>query len=304
MPIPDYQTVMLPLLQFFSDGKEYHISEASKAMADHFSLTPEERKQLIPSRKMPVIRNRTGWARTYLHKAKLLERVSRGIWRITDRGRAVLKENPSRIDVKFLERYPEFIEFRQIRRTSDGEGAGGTGGSEETPEEALDNAYNRLRGDLESEILDQVKSSSPEFFERLVVELLVSMGYGGSLQDAGRAVGRSGDEGIDGIIKEDRLGLDVIYIQAKKWESNVSRPEIQKFAGALQGQRARKGVFITTSSFSREAHEYARMIESKIVLIDGKELARLMVDHDVGVSRVGAYEIKKLDTDYFLEDDG
>ena len=171
-----------------------------------------------------------------------------------------------------------------------------------TPEDALAAAYQKLRKSLEADLLDQVKSSSPAFFERLVIDLLVSMGYGGSRRDAGRAIGKSGDGGIDGIIKEDKLGLDAIYIQAKRWEGTVGRPEIQKFAGALQGQRATKGVFITTSNFSREAEEYANIINTKIILVDGERLATLMVDHNVGVSMLGVYELKKVDSDYFEGD--
>lgn len=304
MAIPDYQTVMLPLLQFLQDGEEHRLSDVVNAMASHFELNEDERKALLPSGKSTVIRNRTGWARTYMKKAGLIESTKWGVFRITERGLKVLSEKPSRIDVKFLERFPEFVEFRKIRKKEDSPAEKPSQESEETPEEALESAHERLRGDLEVEILDQVKAASPEFFERLVVELLVRMGYGGSLRDAGQAVGRSGDGGIDGIIKEDRLGLDAIYLQAKRWENNVGRPEIQKFAGALQGHRARKGVFLTTAHFSKEAREYAGMIESKIVLVDGEELASLMIDHNVGVSTVGSYEVKKLDTDYFSEDDG
>ena len=210
--------------------------------------------------------------------------------------------------MKFLERFPEFLQFRQLRhersdtQTENAGSAISATPTDATPEEALDVSYQRLRAELESDVLDQVKACSPSFFERLVVELLVKMGYGGSLLDAGQAVGRSGDGGIDGIIKEDRLGLDVIYLQAKRWESSVSRPEVQKFAGALQGHRARKGVLITTSSFTREALEFGKSIDSKIVLIDGITLARLMVDHDLGVATVRSYEIKRIDSDYFSEE--
>jgi len=212
--------------------------------------------------------------------------------------------NPARIDVKFLDRFEEFAEFRALKGTR----SGGTpthisvdSEQDTTPEEALETAYGRLRDSLAQEILLQVKSASPSLFEKLVVELLLKMGYGGSRQDAGRAIGRSGDEGIDGIIKEDRLGLDIIYIQAKRWEATVGRPEVQKFAGALQGQRARKGIMITTSSFSSEAQDYVSKIDNKIVLMNGDELADLMIDHNLGVSPMAIYEVKKLDTDYFTE---
>ena len=223
------------------------------------------------------------------------------MFRITDRGLALLAEKPERVDAKLLDRYGEFRAFRGRRRDS-----AETGASEqeaiavaETPEDSLASAYGKLRKSLESELLEQIKSSSPAFFENLVIDLLVRMGYGGSRQDAGQAVGRSGDGGIDGIIKEDKLGLDLIYVQAKRWEAVIGRPEIQKFAGALQGQRANKGVFITTSSFTREAVEYVSVINTKIILIDGDQLMSLLVDNNVGVTPIGVYEIKRIDSDYF-----
>lgn len=303
MAIPDYQTVMLPLLRFVGDEKEHNLSEAVEVLSAEFGLTPQERQQLLESGAQTVIRNRVGWARTYLKKADLIEAPRRGFFRITSRGRSVLASKPDRIDVKFLEQFPEFVAFRDLRHDKLEEQPGVTAVSTDvTPEEVLDVAYERLRAYLESEVLDQVKAASASFFERLVVEVLVRMGYGGTLRDAGQAVGKSGDGGIDGIIKEDRLGLDLIYIQAKRWDSTVGRPEIQKFAGALQGHRARKGVFITTSSFSAEAVDFTSRIESKIVLIDGPELARHMIDHNVGVSISREYQVKKIDSDYFTEE--
>jgi len=226
---------------------------------------------------------------------------------MTESGRALLARNPQRIDVELLDQYAQFRAFRTRRRESSSDQLPQqvTLPVEQelppdlTPEDQLASAYRRLRKDLEFDLLEQVKASSPTFFEQLVIDLLVSMGYGGSRQDAGRAIGKSGDGGIDGIIKEDKLGLDVIYVQAKRWEGTVGRPEVQKFAGALQGHRASKGVFITTSSYTREALEYVNLINTKIILISGEELARLMVDHNVGVSTVGMYELKKIDTDYF-----
>jgi len=303
MAIPDYQTIMLPFLQFLKDGKERNLSELVDSIADKFKLTTEERQQLLWSGQQTVIRNRAGWARTYLKKAGLLESTRRGSFRITDRGQSVLASKPQRIDVKYLEQFPEFIAFRELRHERPDEASIPVSASTDaTPEEALDVAYARLRLNLEGELLEQVKSASPSFFERLVVELLVRMGYGGTLRDAGQAVGKSGDGGIDGIIKEDRLGLDVIYLQAKRWDSTVGRPEIQKFAGALQGHRARKGVFITTSSFSADALEFALRIDSKIILIDGPALAKYMIDHNVGVSLARSYDVKKIDSDYFNEE--
>ena len=214
-----------------------------------------------------------------------------------------LATKPSRIDVKFLERYEEFREFRALRGTRSGIGTGAEPPDQDqqtTPEEALEFAYSRLRDSLASDILQQVKAASPSLL-RLVVELLLKMGYGGSRQDAGRAIGRSGDEAIDGIINEDRLGLDIIHIQAKRWEAGVGRPEVQKFAGALQGQRAKKGIMITTSCFSAEARDYVGKIDNKIALIDGQKLAELMIDHNLGVSPMATYDVKRIDADYFTE---
>lgn len=302
MAIPDYQSLMLPLLLLASDGAEHRFRSAVEQLANEFQLTDDERKEMLPSGTAPSFDNRVGWARTYLKQAGLLQSVKRGYFQITERGTQLLAENPSQIDVALLDRFKEFREFRSRRKTQSEVKSQPQQieiHSKETPEDALAIAYKSIRRDLELELIEQVKSSSPSFFERLVVDLLVKMGYGGSRQDAGKAIGKSSDEGIDGIIKEDKLGLDVIYIQAKRWGATVGRPEIQKFAGALQGQRARKGVFITTSNYSREAEEYASSIESKIILIDGDRLASLMVDNGVGVSTVGVYELKKVDSDYF-----
>lgn len=301
MAIPDYQTLMLPVLKLASDGNEHKFSKAVEELADEFNLSTEERNELLPSGSQAVFHNRVGWARSYLKQAGLLASPKRGFFTITQKGKELLATNPSRVDASTLEQYPEFIEFKN-RKKEKGEAELASGSEQEstlTPEDALASAYNKLRSALESELLIAVKESSPSFFERVVVDLLVKMGYGGNRQDAGRALGKSGDGGIDGIINEDRLGLDVIYIQAKRWEGVVGRPEIQKFAGALQGQRARKGVFITTSSFTKEAREYASVIETKIILIDGEQLSKLMAEHNIGVSTVGQYEVKRLDSDYF-----
>lgn len=304
MAIPDYQTLMLPVLRLASDGSEHKFSKAVEELADEFNLSSEERNELLPSGSQAVFNNRVGWARSYLKQAGLLASPKRGFFTITQKGSELIATNPLCIDSSTLERYPEFIEFKSRKKEKGAESetelvATFEQESSLTPEDALASAYNKLRSALESEILIAVKESSPSFFERIVVDLLVKMGYGGNRQDAGRALGKSGDGGIDGIINEDRLGLDVIYIQAKRWEGVVGRPEIQKFAGALQGQRARKGVFITTSSFTKEARGYASVIETKIILIDGEHLSKLMAEHNVGVSTVGQYEVKKLDSDYF-----
>lgn len=304
MPIPDYQTLMLPVMRLASDGKEHKFAQAIELLAEEFGLTDDERNELLPSGTQGLFGNRVGWARSYLKQAGLLNAPRRGFFTISDRGRILLAKNPDRIDTSVLEQYPEFIEFKNRRKKKD-EGASDVTStratSAETPEDALAAAYNELRIALEAEVLESIMAASASFFERLVVDLLVRMGYGGNRQDAGKALGKSGDGGIDGIIKEDQLGLDVIYLQAKRWEGTVGRPEVQKFAGALQGQRAKKGVFITTSSFSRDAEQYAAVIDSKIVLIDGDSLGKLMVDHGVGVSTAAIYKIKKLDSDYFEE---
>lgn len=311
MPIPDYQTLMLPLLRLAGDNEEHRFREAVEQLALEFSITDEERNTMLPSGTAPLFDNRVGWARTYLKQAALIESRKRGFFRITSRGKELLAKNPSRVDNSTLEQYSEFLAFK-LRRSEE-KPSGFSQPSEQiipfqkvivepsdsTPEELFSQAYQRLRNNLEVELLEQVKASSPAFFERLVIDLLVGMGYGGSRQDAGRAIGKSGDGGIDGIIKEDKLGLDAIYVQAKRWEGTVGRPEIQKFAGALQGQRANKGVFITTSCFSKEAEEYTNVISSKIILITGEQLASLMVDHNVGVSPISKFELKRIDSDYF-----
>jgi restriction system protein len=299
MPIPDYQAIMLPLLRFAGDGAEHSLREAIESLADEFKLSDEERRELLPSGQQEVFDNRVGWARTYMKKAGLLRTTRRGFFEITERGSEALRKKPEKIDGKFLEQFQEFREFKSLRHQPIPSDDQEEGEQKRTPEEVIERAYQNLRTDLAADLITQIKQSPPALFERLVVELLVKMGYGGSRKDAGKAIGKSGDEGLDGIIKEDRLGLDIIYIQAKRWENTVSRPEIQKFAGALQGQRARKGIFITTSDFSREAHDYASRIDSKIILIDGDQLAQMLIDHNIGVTPVANYEIKRVDSDYF-----
>lgn len=304
MAIPDYETVMLPLMQFVADGKDHTINEATNHLSDLFKLTLEEREQRIPSGQSSYIKNRTGWAKTYLKKAGLLSSPKRGVIQITDRGREVLSQKPERINRALLEQFPEFVEFQErSNATEKTELAEVAAADKQTPEEAIEHSYTQLRSQLADELLEQIKGCSSDFFERLVVDVIVAMGYGGSHRDAAKATQRSNDGGIDGIIKQDRLGLDTIYIQAKKWDDSrpIHRPEIQKFAGALQGVRARKGIFITTSSFSDGAREYVATIDSKIVLIDGTELAQLMIDHGIGVTPHQTYEIKRLDSDYFGE---
>jgi len=302
--VPEFQAFLLPLLQLAADGNIHTLQEAYVAMAKHFHLSEEDQQTLLPSGKQVVYKNRVSWARSFLGKALLLESPKRGQFSLSERGKKLLAENPKTLRVKHLMNYPEFKKF-QTAKSGKNRKTGRNENVEErttTPEEIFEAAFQELQSSLADELLQQITNNSPDFFERLVVNLLVKMGYGGSIKDAGQALGRSGDEGIDGIIKEDKLGLDIIYIQAKRWQGTVGRPEIQKFVGALHGQQAKKGVFITTSGFSKEAEQYATGIDPKVVLIDGNRLVELMIDYDLGVSIVDTYKIKKIDTDFFIEE--
>lgn len=309
MSIPGFQMFMRPVLDYAAAHDECRLRDVYEAMADRFELTDDDRRELLPSGRQPLFQNRIAWAVTHLKKANLLEPRSRGVFAITERGRAVLENIGDEVTLADLNQFEEFREFRKRGGTSGNDDLASAGSAEgavtdvaETPEEALAGAWRSLDAALEVEVLNQVLQVSPSFFERLVVDVLVSMGYGGNRVEAARAVGKSGDGGVDGVIDEDPLGLDTVYLQAKRWEGSVGRPEIQKFAGALQGMRARKGVVITTSEFTREAREYVRNIENRIVLIDGQRLARLMIDHDVGVSETTRYVVKQVDQDYFAGD--
>jgi len=302
---------MLPVLRVLADGEARHRRTLADTMADHFDLTADERAQMLPSGKAPVIRSRTGWALSYMKQAGLVATPRRGWYQITPAGTEVISQDPKEIGNDFLMRFAGFQDFRARSKADQGPEAPdpdepqqpGSGPAKvvEAPDEALDRAYSRLRAAVESELVDTLMSVSPIFFEELVIDLLVRMGYGGNRAEAARAIGRTGDGGIDGVIDEDRLGLDSIYVQAKRWQGSVGRPEIQKFAGALQGQRATKGIFITTSTFSRDAEEYAQRIGTRIVLIDGRRLASLMFEHDVGVASRRTYIVKDVDGDYFEE---
>lgn len=307
MAVPDFQTLMLPVLRQLQNGQEQSTAGIREAIAVQFALSAEDLAQLLPSGRQTVISNRVAWAQGYLKQAGLVESPKRGIYCITERGRSVLAEAPARIDIGYLNQFPEFIAFRATRgasetTTAQPETALPAEVEALTPDEQIRLGYERLRQNLAAQVLERVKQVSPKSFEELVVDLLVRMGYGGSREDAAAVVGGAGDEGIDGIIKEDRLGLDTIYVQAKRWNNTVGRPEIQRFAGALQGQRARKGVFITTSSFTAEALEYISNLQTTIVLIDGPQLAQLMLDHGVGVIEAGNFKVLKLNEDYFSED--
>lgn len=302
MTIPDYQSLMLPILHLAADKQEHSLQEATKSLAEQFNLTEAELAEMLPSARKTRFYDRVGWAATYLRKAGLLNATGRGRFQISPRGLDVLKQSPRQINVEFLSQFDEFIEFRTRRDKEDEEEITPGEIDVQTPEEAIEAAYQSLRQTLAEDVLQTVKGCSPSFFERLVIDVLVKMGYGGTRKEAGKAIGKSGDGGIDGIINEDRLGLDVIYIQAKKWENSVGRPEIQKFAGALQGQRAKKGIFITTSVFTNEAKEFASKIDSKITLIDGETLSQLMIDYNVGINSIVNYELKRIDSDYFIEE--
>jgi restriction system protein len=298
---------MMPLLGVVKDGNPMSLADIKDAMCIRFSLTEDERREMIPSGRQTVINNRVGWARTYLNKAGLLEIPERGKVRITPRGLDALQSGPARINVSWLKQFPEFKAFHAS--SPEEEQLQGKKSSTEailantsTPDEQLDSVHKALMDELAEELLRTIHSASPSFFERLVVDLMIAMGYGGSRKEAGQATKATNDDGIDGIIKEDRLGLDVIYLQAKRWTNTVHRPEIDKFIGALTRQRAKKGVFITTSEFSQGARSCVNSLDIKVVLIDGRELARLMIENNLGVTPRQVYEVKDLDGDYFVED--
>ena len=308
MAIPDYQTLMLPILTLMADETEHVTNDLVSVLADKFALSLEERSKLLASGRQTILLNRTHWSVTYLFKAGMIERTGRGRVRITPRGRDTLARRPNKVTIADLKRYPEFVAFQQgtsqeaqdHQTVVDPAEMSGPSTLTSLPlDELLDATYRILRSSLAQELLETIKLASPAFFEQLVVDLLVAMGYGGSRADAGQAIGKSGDEGIDGIMKEDKLGLDSVYVQAKRWDSSVSRPTVQGFAGALEGQRARKGVLITTSQFTKDARAYVNQIEKRIVLIDGDQLSQLMLDHGIGVSDVATYRIQRLDLAYF-----
>lgn len=298
MSIPTYEQIMLPMLKILADGKTHTLLEVTEKISEMLQLSVEEKKRLLPSGTQTYIYNRTGWARTHLKKAGLIQYESRGIFKISPEGKKVLMENPKEITNKFLSKYDSFKEFTNVRsdkKIIENEAS--------TPEEIIENHFELLRENLSNELLETISNNSPIFFEKLVINVLLKLGYGGTEKEA-RTTLRSNDEGIDGIIKEDKLGLDIIYIQAKRWkkESSIGRPEIQKFAGALQGQRARKGVFITTGLFSNTAIDFVKQIDSKIILIDGKKLTALMIENNIGISVKNTYSVKEIDTDFFIED--
>lgn len=301
--IPDYQNIMLPLLKNMSNEKTHKLRELVEILGDHFRLTESERKELLPSGTQAIFDNRVGWAKFYLEKASLLKTEKRGQYKITELGMSFLKSNPTELKTKDLENFKAFREFKEsiINKAEVENSSIENTDTVKTPEEALEYAYQKLKNDLSRDLLDTIKNCSPSFFEKLVIDMLTKMGYGGSRKDAGKALGKTGDGGIDGIIKEDKLGLDTIYIQAKRWENVVPVREIRDFAGALLSKKARKGIFITTSSFPKSAYEFVDSIEHKIILIDGARLTDLMFEFNVGLSTQSSYEVKRIDSDYFEE---
>ncbi|MDZ4722946.1 MAG: restriction endonuclease [candidate division Zixibacteria bacterium] len=308
MAIPTYDALILPLLKHYGDGKEKLLVEVGNILAQQFTLSPEEMIQRLPSGFESIFRNRVGWARTYLKKAGLIDRVSKGVFKITERGTNVLRENPSSIDRKYLMRFEEFQVFQAIKgppskkKRLEDITKGNSDTISQTPEELINSGIKEINDALVVEVLDRVKKSSPEFFEQLIVDLLIKMGYGGTQADAGRRIGRSGDGGIDGVIQQDKLGLDEIFLQAKRWENVVGRPIIQGFVGSLEGKKAHRGVLITTSSFTKDAEQYVETINKRVVLIGGNQLALLMLRYNIGIATKETYELKKIDEDYFSQE--
>lgn len=295
---------MLPLLQCIADGDAHRVRDVADRLAKSFELTEEELSKKLPSGQQSIFTNRVAWSKSHLKMAGLIENPSRGVIRLSDTGRLLLDSPPSRIDIKYLaDRYPSYVEFR--KKVQDDDSSVGPPATEEaTPKEQIDLAYKKLRNALAKDLLDRVKASSPTFFEDLVVHFLVAMGYGGTLADAGQRIGRSGDGGVDGIIKEDRLGLDLVCIQAKRWKETVGRPIVQAFVGSMDYYKAKKGVLITTSNFTADAQDYIRWIEAKrVVLIDGEMLADYMIDLNVGVNVLETYQVKRVDYDFFNEEE-
>jgi restriction system protein len=310
MAVPEFNEIKAPAMQFFADGKPHRVSEVYDVLAKHFNLTEQDLNEVLPSGTQRRWHNRANWACYDLFRAGLLERPKRGLYVITETGRKVAEQKPKLIDRDFLMQFPQFVEFAQASGPkkeikgdivkTDQETDSVT--KSKTPEELIGSAYEELHSTLRNEVLDLVKKMDPFLFEHLVIDLLVAMGYGGSREEAARVTKQSGDEGIDGVINEDRLGLDVIYVQAKRWQETVGRKEIQSFVGALAGKKAQKGVFITTSGFKNTATEYAKDVHQKVILIDGERLADLMIEHNIGVSPFHSYEIKHIDSDYFDQD--
>ncbi len=306
MTIPSYETIMLPLLTQVADGDTHTFADLVPKLEAYFQLTDSEKSEMLSSGRITTFRSRMHWASTYMAHAGLVERPERGKLRLTDLGKMVLTAHPATINNNFLNQFPAFVEWRAksgVKPPTTNSVVVPTIGAqnEMTPEEVLEQSHQTLRLQLANDLLDRLRESSPTFFEQVVVDLLVAMGYGGSRSGVATAIGKSGDGGIDGVINEDKLGLDVVYVQAKRWQDSVGRPVVQAFTGSLEGQRASKGVLITTSNFTKEAMEFVKFIGKRIVLIDGQTMAGYMIDHDVGVTRAATYVVKRIDNDYFDE---
>lgn len=303
MTVPGYQEFMYPFLKQLENGNEFKLQDLYVKLANHFALTADDISEKIPSGKQTILVNRVGWTRTYLYKAGLIDVVRRAVFRITEEGLRVLQDpNITRIDRKFLIKYEKFNDFI-TNNSTDLEMSDAIANGEKTPLELVEVNFNLIKSEMKDVLLAKILECSPFFFERLIVDLIIAMGYGGSASDAGQAIGKTGDEGIDGIIKEDVLGLDMIYLQAKRWKigSTVSRPDIQGFVGSLVGKKAAKGIFITTAKFSDGARKYADSIDKRVILIDGNQLTDLMFAYNVGVSNEQTYTIKRIDLDFFEE---
>ena len=304
MSIPKYDEMYRAVLDCLADGKAYDARDVKDAVARRFALSEQEQVELLPSGKKRLFADRIAWTSTYLKKAGLMQKPTRGVWQITPAGQEVLREDPPRIDNVYLQRFASFREF--VSPTGEGTAdAAPAVVSSKSPQDILDEAFLQINTTLADDLRNEIMKQSPAFFEHLVVKLLTQMGYGGSVEDAGSVVGKSGDEGIDGIIREDKLGFSRIYIQAKRWDCDmaVGRPEIQKFVGALAGQGASRGLFVTTAKFTREARQYAeKQHTTKVVLVDGTALAKLMIEYNLGVSTEAIYAIKRIDSDFFAED--
>jgi len=302
MAIPDFQSLMLPFLEMAKDKREYSSNDFLEPLAEKYNVTEEEKTIMLASGSQRVFHNRVHWAKAYLKMSGLIDNTRRGFFKITDRGLKVLEEKPEKITIKYLKRFPDFQLGRETKKSASISEDSTEEVMNTTPQEQIELAFQTIDNALGQDLLQKIKACSWRFFEQLVIDLLLKMGYGGSKSEAAALIGKTGDEGIDGIIKEDRLGLDGIYIQAKKWEITVGRPEIQKFVGALAGQGAKKGVFITTSKFSSDASTYLPKNETKVILIDGIRLVELMIEFELGVSTKEVFKLKIADDDYFTED--
>ncbi|MFJ6210197.1 restriction endonuclease [Lysinibacillus sp. NPDC092081] len=303
MQIPTYEQFMFPFLDYLKDENEHTLKELYEFLPQHFNLSEEKVEELLPSGNQTIVVNRIGWARTYLKNAGLISSPKRAVFKITPEGLKLLQDSSIKeINLKVLERYPQFLEFKnRTKPSTDSDKQTVISEDSRTPLEIMNENYLILKQSLQTELLEKIMECSPQFFEQLIVNLIVAMGYGGSISDAGKAVGKSGDGGIDGIVKEDVLGLDKIYLQGKRWANPVSRPDIQAFVGSLVGFKANKGIFITTSRFTKEAMEYSESIDKSLILIDGMKLTELMFLYNVGVSNVQTFTIKRMDLDFFEE---